>query len=73
LPGITSAEIGEGGRAFLALLVPTALLMLPSLGRLGVPIPWRYDPESSMSWVIALLGLSLYFGLRLRRELRGEA
>lgn len=73
LPGITSAEIGEGGRAFLALLIPTALLMLPSLGRLGVPIPWRYDPGSSMSWVVAILGLSLYFGVRLRRELRGEA
>ncbi|HEV8579770.1 MAG TPA: hypothetical protein VGX68_11910 [Thermoanaerobaculia bacterium] len=73
LPGITSAEIGDGGRAFLALLVPTALLMLPSMGRLGVPIPWRYDPGSSMSWVIAILGLSLYFGVRLRRELRGEA
>jgi len=73
LPGIGAAEIGEGGKAFAALLVPIALLMLPLLGRLGVPIPWRYDPGSSLSWVIAILGLSLYFGVRLRRELRGAA
>ena len=73
LPGVVAAEVGEGGRAFTALLVPIALLMLPFLGRLGVPIPWRYDPGSFLSWVVAILGLSLYFGVRLRRELRGEA
>lgn len=73
LPGITSAELGEGGKTFLALLVPTALLMLPLLGTLGVRIPWRYDAGNSLSWVLAVLGLSLYFGVRLRQELRGEA
>jgi tetratricopeptide (TPR) repeat protein len=72
LPGVASAELGEGGRAFLALLVPTALLMLPLFGRLGVHIPWRYDPGNLLSWILAVLGLSLYFGVRLRRELRGE-
>jgi len=73
LPGITSAELGEGGKTFLALLVPTALLMLPLLGTLGVRIPWRYDPGNSLSWILAVLGLSLFFGMRLRQELRGEA
>src|SRR5918999_5704078 len=29
LPGVASTEVGEGGKAFLALLLPTALLMLP--------------------------------------------
>jgi tetratricopeptide (TPR) repeat protein len=73
LPGVVSAEIGDGGKTFLAVLVPTALLMLPLLGTLGVRIPWRYDPGNLLSWVIAILGLSLFFGVRLRRELRGEA
>lgn len=73
LPGVVAAEVGEGGKAFTALLVPMALLMLPLLGRLGVPIPWRYDPGNSLSWIVAILGLSLYFGVRLRRELRGAA
>jgi tetratricopeptide (TPR) repeat protein len=73
LPGVTSAEVGEGGRAFLALLVPTALLMLPLFGKLGVAIPWRYDPGNLLSWILAVLGLSFYLGMRLRRELQGEA
>jgi tetratricopeptide (TPR) repeat protein len=69
LPGVASAEIGEGWRSFLALLVPTTLLMLPLIGRLGARIPWRYDPGNLLSWVIAILGLAIYFGVRLRREL----
>ncbi|HEV2852819.1 MAG TPA: tetratricopeptide repeat protein [Thermoanaerobaculia bacterium] len=72
LPGVASAEIGEGGKSFLALLVPTALLMLPLLGTLGVRIPWRYDPGQLVSWILAILGLAFYLGARLRSELRGE-
>lgn len=71
LPGVSSAEIGEGGKAFLALLVPTALLMIPLFGRVGVRIPWRYDPGNFVSWNLVILGLLLFFGVRLRRELRG--
>jgi hypothetical protein len=70
LPGVASAEIGEGWRSFLAILVPTALLMLPLIGRLGARIPWRYDPGNLLSWILAILGLAIYFGVRLRRELR---
>ncbi len=72
LPGVASAEIGEGGRSFLALLLPTALLMLPLLGRLGARVPWRYDPGNFPSLIVAALGLTVYFGVRLRRELRGQ-
>src|SRR5262245_34231760 len=64
LPGVASTEVGEGGKAFLALLLPAALLMLPQLGRLGVPVPWRYDPGTLPSWILTILGLALYFGVR---------
>jgi tetratricopeptide (TPR) repeat protein len=70
LPGVASAEIGEGGKSFFALLVFTALVMLPLIGRLGARIPWRYDPGNVLSWILATLGLTIYFGVRLRRELR---
>ncbi|HSS51242.1 MAG TPA: tetratricopeptide repeat protein [Thermoanaerobaculia bacterium] len=70
LPGLASAEIGEGGRSFLAILFVTGLLMLPWFGRIGVHIPWRYDPGNWACWTLAITGLVLYFGLRLRRELR---
>ncbi|MFY9822672.1 MAG: tetratricopeptide repeat protein [Thermoanaerobaculia bacterium] len=70
VPGLASAEIGEGGRSFLAILFITGLLMLPSLGTLGVHIPWRYDPKNLASGTLAITGLALYLGLRLRRELR---
>jgi tetratricopeptide (TPR) repeat protein len=72
VPGFASSEVGEGGRAFLALLLPTALLMLPLFGTLGYRIPWRYDPGNFASWIVMILGLSLYLGARLRRELREE-
>ncbi len=72
LPGVASAEVGEGGKSFLALLVPTALLMLPLLGRLGTTIPWRYDPGDLLSKTAAALGLLIYFGVRLWRGLRAE-
>jgi tetratricopeptide (TPR) repeat protein len=70
LPGLASAEIGEGGRSFLAILLAVALLMLPLFGKIGARIPWRYDPGNFASWIVAILGLLLYLGLRLRWELR---
>jgi len=70
LPGLASAEIGEGGGSFLAILFITGLLMLPWFGTLGVHIPWRYDPGNLASTILAITGLALYLGLRLRRELR---
>jgi tetratricopeptide (TPR) repeat protein len=69
LPGVAAAEAGEGGRAYLALLAPAALLTLPLAGDLGYRIPWGYDPGSSILWTFAVLGLLLYFGARLRWEL----
>jgi tetratricopeptide (TPR) repeat protein len=70
LPGAAAAEIGEGVRGFLALLLPVALIMFPLFGRLGYRLPWGYDPGSSTAWIAAILGLTLYLGARLRTELR---
>jgi len=70
LPGLAAAEIGEGGRSFLAILFVTGLLMLPLFGKIGAHVPWRYDPGNFASGIVAILGLALYLGLRLRQELR---
>lgn len=72
VPGFASSEVGEGGQAFAALLVPAALLMLPLFGSLGYRIPWSYDPGNLASWIVMILGLLLYLGVRLRRELHEE-
>lgn len=70
LPGLSSAEAGDGGRAFLALLAPVGLLMLPRFERLGYRIPWGYDAGNLAAWALAVTGLLLYLGARLRWELR---
>ncbi len=70
VPGLASAEAGDGARAFLALLAPAALLMLPRFERLGYRIPWGYDPGNLAAWTLAVAGLLLYVGARLRWELR---
>ncbi|HEV3078028.1 MAG TPA: tetratricopeptide repeat protein, partial [Thermoanaerobaculia bacterium] len=70
VPGLASAEAGDGARAFLALLAPAALLMLPRFERLGYRIPWGYDPGNLASWALVVAGLLLYVGARLRWELR---
>jgi len=70
LPGAGAAESGEGAGGFFAVLLPVALIMLPLFGRLGYRLPWGYDPGSSVAWIVAILGLTLYLGVRLRTELR---
>ena len=70
LPGLASAEAGDGARAFLALLAPVGLLLLPRFERLGYHIPWGYDAGSIAVWTISIAGLLLYVGARLRLELR---
>jgi tetratricopeptide (TPR) repeat protein len=72
LPGFGSAEEGEGFKSYAALVLPVGLLMLPLLERLGYRIPWGYDPGNLTAWILAILGISLYLGARLRWELRHE-
>jgi tetratricopeptide (TPR) repeat protein len=70
LPGLASAEAGDGARAFLAILAPVGLLMLPRFERLGYRIPWGYDAGGLAVWTISIAGLLFYLGARLRSELR---
>lgn len=69
VPGLAASEDGAGGRAFGALLLPVALAVLPVAGTLGWRIPWGYGPSNAVAWLVALVGLGLCFGLRLRNEL----
>lgn len=72
LPGAAAAEAGEGVRSYLAVLVPTALLTLPFVDRLGYRQPWGYDPGGTLPWTIAVIGLLTYLGARLRWELQND-
>lgn len=72
VPGLSAADGGEGIRSYLSLLLPVGLLMLPFFGALGYRIPWGYDPGQLTAWILAILGISLYLGARLRWELRHE-
>jgi hypothetical protein len=71
VPGLAASEDGHGGRALGALMLPVALAVLPLADILGWRIPWGYGPGHAVSWMVAGLGLALFFGLRLRREFRG--
>jgi tetratricopeptide (TPR) repeat protein len=70
VPGLAAAEAGEGGRAYLALLLPVGLLMLPFFERVGYRIPWGYDSGSFVAWFLAAAGLLLYLVARLAWERR---
>ncbi|HET9227803.1 MAG TPA: tetratricopeptide repeat protein [Thermoanaerobaculia bacterium] len=72
LPGFRSAEQGEGFRSYLALLLPLGLLMLPVFKGIGYRTPWGYDPGNGTSWIVAAVGLALWFGARLRLERQNE-
>lgn len=72
LPGFRSAEQGEGGKSYAALLLPLGLLMLPFFQGVGYRIPWGYDPGNVTSWIVAISGLVLWFVARLRLERQNE-
>jgi len=72
LPGFRSAEEGAGAKSYGALLLPLGLLMLPFFQGIGYRIPWGYDPGNVTSWIVAILGLVLWFGARLRLERQNE-
>jgi tetratricopeptide (TPR) repeat protein len=64
VPGLLSIHAGHGWRAFFALLIPVAILLLPRLTTLGYRLPWGYDPSSSAVWAVTAVSLLLYLGGR---------
>jgi hypothetical protein len=72
LPGLGSIERGAGFSAFVALLALAALLLMLPVLRPGVPIPWGFDPGNGLIWLLFVLGLLLFYGWRLQRELRPQ-
>lgn len=70
VPGVTSADDGAGFASFAALLLPTTFLALPVAGYLSFPLPWGYDPGGFLATLAAVLGLAVYFGIRLWRQVR---
>ena len=70
VPGLVSARRGRGGRAFLAVLLPAALLMLHLTRGLGYRTPMAFDTGLWLSTVLSLGGLAALFLIRLTRELR---
>lgn len=70
VPGLAAAEEGTGFRAFLALLLPVALLLLPLGDILTYRIPWGYDPGKFLHWIVSLGGLVTYLGVRARWAFR---
>ena len=64
LPGVYSAQHGAGGRGYVSLLVPAALLALPFSGQLGNRLPWGLDPGTSLAWTATIVGLLLYLAVR---------
>ena len=66
IPGLKSARAQRGGRAFLALLIPAALLTSLHLPRFSYRTPVAFDPGLWLSTIAGLIGLTLYFLVRMR-------
>jgi tetratricopeptide (TPR) repeat protein len=64
VPGLVSAQAGDGGRAFAAVLVPVAALLFPISGAFGLAVPWGLDPGATLAWIVAVLTLASYVTLR---------
>lgn len=71
LPGLPSAEIGEGLSAFGALWLPVSLALLPVAAGVGSAVPLALDPAGS-AVPVALVGLGLVLIGRVVWDLRTE-
>lgn len=69
-PGLRHARSESWGSAFLALIIPATLITLPLFERLGLRLPWGYDPESASLYWLSLVGLAGFFLIRLLAELQ---
>lgn len=64
LPGLMSLEAGDGGRAYLALLIPITALMMPLSVLWSAKLPWPYDPTLTVALSLCLVGLLGFFAGR---------
>ncbi len=69
VPGLVSTRDGRGGRAFLAILMPAALLIAVLVRRLGYREPLAYELDPLIPTALGLGGLALIFLIRLRLAL----
>ena len=67
LPGYAEAEAGQSLRAFLAVLVPVALVTLPLIDNLGYRQPILFAPGGTLLLTVSVVLLAIYFGVRLWR------
>lgn len=72
LPGHGLMAEGRALSAFGVVFGVVLALLLPFAGRLGVPVPWGYDPGGVVAWTITSLVLLPLLALRVRMALRGE-
>ncbi len=72
LPGLPSAEVGDGLRGYFALLAVVALASLPFLPRLGFRLLSGFGPGQGTAWLITIVGLLAYFIARYRFDLANE-
>ena len=66
VPGLASTRDELGGRAFLAILLPAALLMTPLVRGLGYRIPLAHELDPALPAILGFGGLALVFLVRLR-------
>jgi tetratricopeptide (TPR) repeat protein len=66
VPGLLSLHEGRGWRAFFAVLLPVAVLLLPRMTTLGYRLPWGFNPGTATIWVLGTLLLLFYLLLRWR-------
>jgi len=67
LPGYAEAEAGQPLRAFLAVLLPIALLTLPLVDNLGYRQPILFAPGGALLLAFSVLFLVVYLGVRVLR------
>ncbi len=68
VPGLASAREERGGRAFLAILLPAGLLMVPLMRGLGFRAPLAFDVGRWLPLAVGFGGLALVFLVRVGRE-----
>ncbi len=64
LPGLQSAEAGDGGRAFAAIVVPIGICTWMATGLFGYALPWTLEPGRAVVVGVSLVFLVIFFSVR---------